>query len=175
MTNAAIGEHRLKIFEREKNEQLAKMRRVEKIEVTVDESDESKKLVMNKGLSTPLDCARHLSSVLVQRSALAVLDNVEVWDMNRPLERDCRLRFLHFLDENPLEQNRAYWRTCSFITGFLLESSFKPEIRVELCSFPSPQFHFGSFVYDAKIALGASVGMNGRRREDDAAVSLCCR
>ena len=123
----------------------------------VNEPIESKKLLMNKGLSTPLDCAKHLSSVVVQRSALALLDESEVWDMTRPLERDCQLRFLHFLEENPSEQNRAYWRTCSFVTGFLLESSFKPEIRVELCSFPSPQFQFGSFVYDAKIALGSSL------------------
>ena len=61
---------------------------------------------------------------------------------------------LHFMDENCEEQNRAYWRTCSFIIGYILETAFKPDYHIELCSFPSPHFQYGSFVYDVKFNIG---------------------
>jgi large subunit ribosomal protein L39 len=131
-----------------------RLRRVEKIEVNVEDPIESRKLLMNKHLSSPFHCAKHISSVLVDRSCLALVDDQYYWDMNRPLERDCSLKFLHFLEEKCDEQNRAYWRTCSFIIGYLLETSFKPNFHVELCSFPPPDFANGSITYDAKLHLG---------------------
>jgi len=109
---------------------------------------------MNKSLSTPFNCAQHISSVLVDRSCLALLDGKEYWDMNRPLEKDCDLEFLHFMEEKCEQQNRAYWRTCSFLIGYLLETMFKSTFYIDLCSFPPPQFEYGSFVYDAKLNLG---------------------
>lgn len=157
LSNDQIREHRLRIFEREKQNQLSKIRRLEKIEVNVQHENQSTKLTMNKYLSSPLDCAKHLSSFLVDRSCLALVNDQHIWDINRPLQEDCSLKFLHFLDENVHEQNRAYWRTCSFILGYLLETSFKSDYLIELCSFPSPDFQYGSFVYDAKLNLGLSL------------------
>jgi len=109
---------------------------------------------MNKHLSTPYHCAKHLSSVLVNRSCLALIDDKDIWDINRPLDRDCKLKFLHFLEDKCEDQNRAYWRTCSFIIGYILETAFKSQYNIELCSFPPPRFEYGSFVYDAKLNLG---------------------
>ena len=76
--------------------------------------------------------------------------------MNHPLERDCQLKFLHFMEENCEEQNRAYWRTYSFIIGYTLETAFKSKYNVELCSFPPLQFQYGSFSYDIQLNLGTS-------------------
>ena len=149
-----IRSHRLSIFEKERQNQLERIRTVEKIEVQVEDPIQSTILLMNKSLSTPFHCAKHLSSVLVERSCLPLIDNQFIWDRNRPLEKDCSLKFLHFMDENCQEQNRTYWRTCSFIIGYILETAFKSDYHIELCSFPSPQFQFGSFVYDAKLNLG---------------------
>ena len=146
--------HRLDVFSREHQNQLDRIRRVEKIEIRVEDPIESKKLLMNRNLSTGFDCAQHLSSVLASRSALALIDDQYISDLNRPLERDCSLKFLHFLEDNCEEQNRAYWRTCSFLLGYLLETSFKETHLIELCSFPPPHFQSGSFVYDAKLHLG---------------------
>lgn len=154
LSNEEIGQHRLKIFEREKQNQLEKLRRVEKIEIEIDDRIESKTMLMNKNLSTPMDCAKHLSSILVQRSCLALINEKIPWDMHRPLENDSNVKFLHFLDENPFEQNRAFWRTCSFITGFILQTSFKSDIQIDLCSFPSPDFSTGSFIYDFQSSIG---------------------
>ncbi|CAF4013235.1 unnamed protein product [Rotaria magnacalcarata] len=154
LTNDEIRAHRLRIFNNERQIQMERIRRVEKIEVDVHDPIESKKLLMNKNLSTPYHCAQHLSSILVDRSCLALIDDQHIWDMNRPLERDCTLKFLHFMEDKCEEQNRAYWRTCSFIIGYILETAFKSNYNVELCSFPPPQFQFGSFAYDAKLNLG---------------------
>ncbi|CAF1480132.1 unnamed protein product [Rotaria sp. Silwood1] len=86
---------------------------------------------MNKNLLTPYHCAQHLSSGLVDQSCLALIDDEHIWDMNRPLEHDCKLKFLHFMEEN----------------------SFKSNYNVELCSFSPPQFQYGSFAYDVKLNL----------------------
>jgi large subunit ribosomal protein L39 len=154
LTNDEIRSHRLRIFNNERQTQMERIRRVEKIEVNVQDPIQSTKLLMNKNLSTPYHCAQHISSVLVDRSCLALIDDQQIWDMNRPLENDCTLKFLHFMEEKCEEQNRAYWRTCSFIIGYILETAFKSNYNVELCSFPPPQFQYGSFAYDVKLNLG---------------------
>ena len=41
--------------------------------------------------------------------------------MNCPLEHDCQLKCLHFIEEKCEEKNRTYWQTCSFIIGYILE------------------------------------------------------
>lgn len=153
LTNDEIREHRLRIFERERQKQYEQIRRLEKIEIDVQDPIQSKKLLMNKHVSTPLDCAKHLSSILVERSCLALINNETIWDMNRPLQNDCQLKFLHFKDENCEQQNRAYWRTCSFVLGFILENAFKSQYPIELCSFPPPSFQYGSFAYDVQLNL----------------------
>ena len=163
LTNDEIREHRLRIFAQERAQQMERLRRLEKIEIEVEDAIGSKKLLMNKSLSTPYHCAKHLSSVLANRSCLALIDDQQIWDINRPLERDCRLKFLHFLEDNCEEQNRAYWRTSSFLLGYLLETAFKSEYHVELCSFPPPSFQHGSFAYDVQLNLGKERPVHFRR------------
>jgi large subunit ribosomal protein L39 len=153
LTNDEIRVHRLRIFNNERQIQMERIRRVEKIEIDVQDPIQSTKLLMNKNFSTPYHCAQHLSSILVDRSCLALIDDQYIWDMNRPLERDCKLKFLHFLEEKCEEQNRAYWRTCSFIIGYILETAFKSNYQVELCSFPPPQFQYGSIAYDVQLNI----------------------
>jgi large subunit ribosomal protein L39 len=99
LTNDEIRAHRLRVFNNERQIQMDRIRRVEKIEIDVQDAIQSTKLLMNKNLSTPYHCAQHLSSILVDRSCLALIDDEHVWDMNRPLERDCTLKFLHFMEE----------------------------------------------------------------------------
>lgn len=43
--------------------------------------------------------------MLCQRSALALVDETTLWDMNYPLKNSCSLKFLHFKDENPFSVN----------------------------------------------------------------------
>lgn len=152
LSNKEILNHRTRLFNEEQQKQLREIERNEKIQVNVSENEHECSLIMNKNLSTPFSCSLHLSEMLSNRSALAKV-NDEIWDMHRPLENDCELKFLHFKDYHPQELNIAYWRSCAFILGYVLEKSFKDDIFVELISPTNPHIKAGSFSYDTKINL----------------------
>ena len=90
-----------------------------------------------------------LSEMLMDRSALAMV-NGQLWDMHRPIgsevledrpsadDADVQLELLHFHQEDPFHVNRAFWRSCSFLLGSVLEEVFKDDYFVELHSFPPP-------------------------------------
>ena len=47
-----------------------------------------------------------ISELLMERSVLALV-NGEPWDMHRPIETDCSVKFLHFKDDDPLLVNEV--------------------------------------------------------------------
>ncbi|CAG5134774.1 unnamed protein product, partial [Candidula unifasciata] len=153
LTNSDVRKKRVELFEKEQQRQLNLVTRVEKIQVKHVGVPENCTLIMNKHLSTPYNCAMHIQELLTTRSALALV-NGQPWDMHRPLVEDCELKFLHFEDEDPRILNNAFWKTCSFILGHVLETAFQDKYYVELCSFPPPNVSSGSFVYDADLKVG---------------------
>lgn len=150
LSNSDVIRKRTELFQREKERQLALISRIEKIQVEHKGPPENCSLLMNKKLSTPFNCAMHIQELLMERSVMALV-NGQPWDMHRPLVEDCELQFLHFKDEDPALCNEAYWRTGSFILGYILERAFKDNFYVELCSFPAPNVPSGSFVYDVDL------------------------
>ncbi|XP_071514634.1 large ribosomal subunit protein mL39 isoform X2 [Panulirus ornatus] len=152
LTNAAIQKKRTELFTKEAKRQAALITDVEKIEVKYYGHPDECTLIMNKNMSTPYNCAQHLNQVLVEQSVIAEVDG-HVWDMHRPLEDNCSLRFLHFRQQDPYYANKAFWRSASVMLGAVLESAFKDNIYVELCSFPSPTVRSGSFVYDVDLKI----------------------
>lgn len=152
VTNDAVRQKRNELFGQEKARQLALISRVEKIEVRHVGPPEDCVLSMNKGLSTPFNCAMHIQELLMTRSVLALV-NGQPWDMHKPLTEDCELRFLHFKDEDPSLSNQAFWKSCSFLLGYIFERAFKDEHYIELCSFPQPSVASGSFVYDMDFKI----------------------
>ncbi|XP_076438446.1 large ribosomal subunit protein mL39-like [Babylonia areolata] len=152
LANSAVREKRSKMFEAEKQRQRSLIPRIEKMEVKFKGQVKDSTLIMNKNLSTPFHCAMHIDELLTTRSALALVDG-QPWDMHRPLTHSCQLELLHFHDLDPTIVNEAFWRTCSFILGYVLETAFKDQHYVELCSFPKPNVRSGSFVYDADLKL----------------------
>lgn len=182
------------MFQNELDRQRALIARVDKITVLVDSvPGRGTKLIMNKDLSSPHDCAKHLHDLLTTRSIVAELlpydksdkelstssqdsgvksDNATqpdseltnsrdsipksiYWDMHRPLEESCRLKFRHFTEDDVGELNRIYWRSCSFVLGMALRLAFKDEIKVLPHSWPKPDIRSGSFIYDAALSLGS--------------------
>jgi large subunit ribosomal protein L39 len=126
LTNAEVNKKRNELFAQEKARQLALITRVEKIEVHHIGPPEDCRLLMNKSLSTPFNCAMRklyamacgfyfqvfsssipdIQELLMNRSVLALV-NGKPWDMHRPLVADCELRFLHFKDEDPALSNQV--------------------------------------------------------------------
>ncbi|XP_078416475.1 large ribosomal subunit protein mL39 [Cetorhinus maximus] len=142
---------RSELFDKEKTRQRALVQRVEKIEVKhMGMPDTGTVFVMNKGLSTPYNCAMHMSEWCVKRSILALVDG-EIWDMYKPLNKSCDIQFLTFKDENPEEVNKAYWRSCAMMMGYVLETAFKDEYNVELIRAPDVPVISGAFCYDVVL------------------------
>ncbi|XP_035892541.1 39S ribosomal protein L39, mitochondrial isoform X1 [Anopheles stephensi] len=126
------------LFSDEQRRQRENVGRIEKIEVRYLGLPHDTTLVMNRELSTPYDCARHIGEKYCQQSALALLDNKTPWDMRRPLRDSCTLQLLNFTAPEPHIANKAFWRSCSFLLGAVLQASFKPEAGLFLHSFPKP-------------------------------------
>nr|SVE88783.1 EOG090X0A3R [Daphnia sinensis]SVE89407.1 EOG090X0A3R [Daphnia sinensis]SVE90027.1 EOG090X0A3R [Daphnia sinensis] len=151
-----IRGRRVAIFDKEHKRQQALIPRLEKIEVIYEGlNDEKITLIMNKGVSTPYNCAQHINEQLLKRSVVAEV-NGEIWDMHRPIPTDCTLKLLHMKPED-LHQatlvNKAFWRSCSFLLGAVVEGAFQDEISVCLHSFPPANVRSGSFVYDIQLNL----------------------
>lgn len=124
---------------------------------------------MNKGISTPFNCAQRKFSLQIvlfynffnnscffldlsenhcTKYSLALIDSNIPWDMHRPIHDSCTLQLLNFTISDPHIVNRAFWRTCSFMLGSVLQDSFKDDAGLFLHSFPGPNVKSGSFVYD---------------------------
>lgn len=140
------------LFTQEQLRQKEMVGRIEKIEIRYIGTPKDTTLVMNRGLSTPHDCAKHIGEKYCRFSALALLDNNTAWDMRRPLEESCTLQLLNFTSADPHLVNKAFWRTCSFLLGSVLHKSFKDEAGLFLHSFPKPNVKTGSFVHDIALS-----------------------
>ncbi|CAH2219341.1 39S ribosomal L39, mitochondrial [Pelobates cultripes] len=151
LTNEEISRMRTELFNREKERQLSLHPRIEKIEVKhVGKGSSGAVFVMNKGVSTPYNCAMHLSEWYCTRSVLALVDG-KTWDMYKPLPTSCNIQFLTFKDEDPEEVNKAYWRSCAMILGCVLERAFKDDYMVNLVRAPEIPVISGAFCYDVVL------------------------
>lgn len=171
------------LFQQEYDRQRSNIARVNKIRVIVDSlPGKGTELSMNQYLSTPYECALHIHDLLTTRSVVAELVPLDAhglvnvgsdentsteqqtnhsagpaqqlyWDMHRPIEESCRIRFRHFTDNDLTEINKIYWRSCSFVLGMAIRMAFKDNIKVLLHSWPKPNLKSGSFVYDVALNL----------------------
>ncbi|MDK0634188.1 hypothetical protein P5E82_15075, partial [Clostridium perfringens] len=73
------------LFVAERKRQIEKVGRIEKIEVEHIGPNETTVLVMNKNLSTPYDCAKHLGETFMKRSAVALINQTTLWHMHKPI------------------------------------------------------------------------------------------
>uniref|UniRef100_A0A3Q0T1M7 Large ribosomal subunit protein mL39 n=1 Tax=Amphilophus citrinellus TaxID=61819 RepID=A0A3Q0T1M7_AMPCI len=145
---AEVRGQRNAVFSREQARQRALYPRIEKIEVSLQGPGlDGTLLVMNRGMSTPLSCARHLTEHHVTNSALALVDG-QPWPLHQPLTHSCSLTLLTFKDGNPTLVNEAYWRSCAALLGQVLETAFKDDYTVQLLSTPEVPVLSGAFCCD---------------------------
>lgn len=148
---AEVRGQRNAVFSREQARQRALYPRVEKIEVSVQGPGlDGTLLVMNRGMSTPLSCASHLTEYHVTNSALALVDG-EPWPLHQPLTHSCSLTLLTFKDTDPTLVNQAYWRSCAALLGQVLETAFKDDFAVQLLSTPEVPVTAGAFCCDVVL------------------------
>uniref|UniRef100_A0A0N5C0J2 39S ribosomal protein L39, mitochondrial n=1 Tax=Strongyloides papillosus TaxID=174720 RepID=A0A0N5C0J2_STREA len=123
-------------LENEKKKNIAKIM----VNVILPDS-EPKKLIMNKDLSTPLDCAKHINRHFAKNSALCLVTTPgdksdsnasNVVSMHTPLTEDeCTLTFLPFNSKQyASEINHAFWRSATLILSAVVEKSFKTQVTL---------------------------------------------
>jgi len=79
-----------------------------------------------KGVTTPLDVAREISSSLAKKCIVAKVDGSS-WDMARPLEGDCALQLLSFDDPDGKE---TFWHSSAHVLGEALELEFGVDLTI---------------------------------------------
>lgn len=98
-------------------------------------------------------CILDLGENHMKNSALALIDSKIPWDMHRPIDESCTIQLLNFTMNDPYLVNRAFWRSCSFMLGAVLQDSFKDDVNLILHSFPSPNIKSGSFIHDIALKI----------------------
>ncbi|XP_011699390.1 PREDICTED: 39S ribosomal protein L39, mitochondrial [Wasmannia auropunctata] len=152
LSKAEARKRRSQLFDEEKRRQRSELGRIQKIEVKYKSVEEEIVMAMNRNISTPHDCARHISEDVAKTSAIALVDG-QVWDMHRPFTGDCELQLVTMQNPRVRAVNYAFWRTCSLALGAVADSAFKDNVNVHLHSFPIPVITSGSFTHDAFIDL----------------------
>lgn len=70
--------------------------------------------------SSPIEIAKYISPNLAGESLVAKV-NDQLWDLSRPLESDCQLKFVSF--DEP-EGQEAFWRSSALVLGEAMENIY---------------------------------------------------
>ncbi|EYC21678.1 hypothetical protein Y032_0019g3958 [Ancylostoma ceylanicum] len=137
-------------------------RTIEKILVTLVNKDGSKKdYLMNRNVSTPFDCAKHMNMLLAKRAILALTSysdgNTQLECMNEPFRDKCSLELLDFQNEKyAAELNKAYWRSCSVLLAAILSEGLKDHVSVSALHCEVPKSYFAVDINGLASSLSQS-------------------
>ncbi|XP_014222509.1 threonine--tRNA ligase, cytoplasmic isoform X2 [Trichogramma pretiosum] len=109
-------QERISLFDKLKAEYQAEIASKTPEEITVTLPD-GKTVKAESWRSTPYDVAKGISQGLADSTIIAKV-NDELWDLDRPLEADCKLQLLKF--DNP-EAQAVFWHSSAHILGEALE------------------------------------------------------
>ncbi|KAL2268110.1 hypothetical protein VTJ83DRAFT_2956 [Remersonia thermophila] len=139
-------QERIELFERlykEQQEELAKKPR-EDIQITLPDG------TVKTGKSyetTPAEIAKSISNSLYKRTVVARVDGETLWDLERPLEKSCKLELLDFNDD---QGKFVFWHSSAHILGEACERRF----GCSLCIGPPVD---NGFYYEMALPGGAAV------------------
>ncbi|KAH8645627.1 hypothetical protein BX600DRAFT_391088 [Xylariales sp. PMI_506] len=141
-------QHRLDIFDRLKKRQDEELAKKPREPITITMPDGSVKAGTSYE-TTPGEIARGISNSLYKRTVVARLDGdrEQLWDLERPLERSCKLELLDFEDE---QGKMVFWHSSAHILGEASERRF----GCSLCIGPPID---NGFYYEMGLPEGAAV------------------
>ncbi|KAK3941197.1 hypothetical protein QBC46DRAFT_383503 [Diplogelasinospora grovesii] len=139
---------RVELFDKlykEQQEELAKKPRTEILITMPDGTVKTGKAYE----TTPGEIAKSISNSLYKRAVVARLDGdkEQLWDLDRPLERSCKLEILDFNDE---QGKFVFWHSSAHILGEACERRF----GCSLCIGPPVD---SGFYYEMALPGGAAV------------------
>ncbi|KAI9834263.1 MAG: threonyl-tRNA synthetase [Sarea resinae] len=143
--------YRLQLYDRLKaefDEEISKKPR-EPITITISHSDNKEQLVLNGNSweTTPASLLKQVPKDVSEGVIISKVDEEQLWDLGRPLEKSCILRYLNFHDP---EGQRVFWHSSAHILGEAAENKY----GCYLCNGPPTE---DGFYYDMSIANGAGV------------------
>lgn len=144
-TPPAYIDHRINIFEQLKAKYDADVANKprETINITLDNDRVE---VGESWVTSPAQIARQISKSLFERIVVAEVDG-ELWDLERPLEKSCRLKLLDF--DHP-EGKKVFWHSSAHILGEAAERRF----GCDLCIGPPVE---DGFYYEMALPEGGAV------------------
>jgi threonyl-tRNA synthetase len=105
-------DYRLKIFDKLRAEYDAEVAKKPRDSITVSFPD-GKTVIGKSWETTPGELARNISKSLYERIVISEVDG-DLWDLDRPLEKSCQLKFLDF--EDP-KGKYVFWHSSAHILG----------------------------------------------------------
>ncbi|KAK4216351.1 threonyl-tRNA synthetase [Rhypophila decipiens] len=143
---AKFIQERLDLFDRlykEQQDEIAKRPREDILITLPDGSVKSGKSYE----TTPAAIAKGISNSLYKKTVVARVDGETLWDIERPLEKSCKLELLDFNDEKGKE---VFWHSSAHILGEACERRF----GCSLCIGPPVQ---DGFYYEMSLPGQAAV------------------
>ncbi|KAK5967948.1 39S ribosomal protein L39 mitochondrial [Trichostrongylus colubriformis] len=134
-------------------------RTIEKILITFKDRDGTKKeFLMNKNLSTPYDCTKHINLLLAKRAVLAIVSypnkDILLESMSEPFLDECQFEVADFQTEQYAQAvNQTYWRSCSIILAAALKKGLKDDIVVSKLHAEVPQSFFAVDIENLRCQL----------------------
>ncbi|XP_014215026.1 threonine--tRNA ligase, cytoplasmic isoform X2 [Copidosoma floridanum] len=109
-------QERIELFDKLKAKYLAELEAKESKEITVTLPD-GKEIPAESWRTTPYKVACGISQGLADNTIIAKV-NGELWDLDRPLESDCKLQLLKFDDK---EAQAVFWHSSAHVLGEAME------------------------------------------------------
>ncbi|KAG8381368.1 hypothetical protein BUALT_Bualt06G0115000 [Buddleja alternifolia] len=94
--------------------------------------------------TTPFDVAKEISKSLASNALISKVNGV-LWDMNRPLEGDCKLELFTFDTD---EGRDTFWHSSAHILGESLEQTYGCRLCIGPCTTRGEGFYYDAFYDD---------------------------
>ncbi|KAG6391943.1 hypothetical protein SASPL_149707 [Salvia splendens] len=139
----SVTPKRIALFESLQNEQKLKRMALddEKILITLPDG---KVKEGRKWSTSPFDVAKEISKSLASNALIAKVNGV-LWDMNRPLEEDCKLALFTFDTD---EGRDTFWHSSAHILGESLEQTYGCRLCIGPCTTRGEGFYYDAFYGD---------------------------
>lgn len=109
---------------------------------------DGKEMEAESWTTTPLDIAKRISNSLPDKVIVAKVDGT-LWDLTRPLEKDCELELLDWEDK---EAQEVFWHSSSHVLGYAMERVFQTKLSV------GPAMEEGGFFHEGLTNRPVSEG-----------------
>ena len=140
-TSTALGWEDVDDISSKNNHNIIK----EDAQVTIFCQNIQKELTLNTSedmLLLPFHILKHMPPK--KDFLVAKINDATLWDLSRPLERDCRK--IEFLDFDSDDGKKVYWHSAAHLLGHALQEMFQD--KVQLCDGPAFLQEGGGFFYE---------------------------